>query len=335
MFLFQFRPYRCPFRQPLRTHHGLWSVREGILIRLTHLDTGLDGYGEIAPIPWFGSETLAEALQFCQQLTSSISEAQILAIPEELSACRFGLESAWLACQETHFFHADLSHLSFCYLLGADAGSLPPYPRVYKRKIGVAPIEQEWAEIKLLLEQLPRGSRLRLDANGGLTLAEAKQWLANCDALNRDLPGTVEWIEQPLPPTQHSYLFQLSQTYQTPIALDESVAQLQQLQQLHRSGWRGILVVKPALMGSCLALQDYLEQQHPPLDVVFSSALETPIGAWQGMVWAGSLQPKTAYPRAVGWGVGQCFSGWDPVRLVTASPAERAALMQKVWQTWS
>ncbi|MEN9223129.1 MAG: o-succinylbenzoate synthase, partial [Thermostichus sp. BF3_bins_97] len=330
MWSFEFRPYQRPFRHPLRTHHGLWSIREGILIRLIDLETGRHGYGEIAPIPWFGSETLEQALQFCQQLPRQISQIHLLGIPEELPACQFGFESAGLACQDPDYFSRDLSMLSFCGLLGATAheGS----PRVYKWKIGVDPIEQELHRLTQLLEQLPQGSRLRLDANGGLTLPEAQRWLAACDRINQTPQTMIEFIEQPLPPEQHSQLVQLSQEYQTPIALDESVAQLKQFKRLHQSGWTGILVVKPALIGSCLALQDHLNE-HPELDLVFSSALETPIGAWHGLAWAGSLQPKTARPRALGWGVGGLFSEWDPIQLQTASPAERAALMQRVWET--
>jgi O-succinylbenzoate synthase len=116
--------------------------------------------------------------------------------------------------------------------------------------------------------------------------------------------------------------------------LDESVVGLEQLQAVHQAGWKGILVVKPSLVGSCLALRDYL-RQHPSLDLAFSSALETPIGAWHGLVWAGSLQAKTAHPRALGWGVGEFFQEGDPLTLITLSAQERAALMQAVWERHS
>jgi O-succinylbenzoate synthase len=45
----ELRSYRRPFRQPLKTSHGLWSLREGILLRLTDAE-GRVGWGEIAPI---------------------------------------------------------------------------------------------------------------------------------------------------------------------------------------------------------------------------------------------------------------------------------------------
>jgi O-succinylbenzoate synthase len=324
--------YRQPFRQPLRTRYGLWSTREGILIRLTDLETGQQGYGEVAPIPWLGSETLEEALAFCRQLPAELSEAQIKEIPAALPATRFGLECACLACRDPGWLDRDLSGLSFCGLLGKDTPS-GSYP-VYKGKVGMDPFAAERKKLESWLERLPAGSRLRLDANGGLTLAEARQWLALCDRINREWPGKIEFFEQPLPPEQYADLIQLSREFQTPIALDESVVGLEQLQAVHRSGWQGILVVKPSLMGSGLALRDYLSQ-HPGLDLVFSSALETPIGAWHGLAWAGSLQAKTACPRAVGWGVGELFQEGDPLDLLKLSPHERAAWMQAVWERHS
>ncbi|MFS8805333.1 o-succinylbenzoate synthase [Synechococcus sp. R55.4] len=339
-FSFAFCPYWRPFRRPLRTHHGLWSVREGILIRLTDRETGCQGYGEIAPIPWFGSETLEQALEFCRQLPPLLSEAHILGIPEALPACRFGLEGAWLACRDPDWLNKDLSLLSFCELLGETLppesykDSVPLTRSVYKLKVGRDPMQQELEKLEQWLERLPPGSRLRLDANGGLGLAEAHRWLMVCDRLNQDSPVKIEFLEQPLPPDQHAHLVELSRQYQTPIALDESVACLEQLQAVHRSGWTGILVVKPSLVGSCIALREYLSR-HPGLDLVFSSALETAIGAWHGLAWAGSLQEKTACPRAVGWGVGGVFPEGDPVQLQMASPEERLALMQAVWERWS
>lgn len=343
-FSFAFCPYWLPFRRPLRTHHGLWSVREGILIRLTDRETGCQGYGEIAPIPWFGSETLEQALAFCRQLPPLLSEAYILGIPEALPACRFGLEGAWLACRDRDWLNKDLSLLSFCELLGETLppesykdsykDSVPLTRSVYKLKVGRDPMQQELEKLEQWLERLPPGSRLRLDANGGLGLAEAHRWLMVCDRLNQDSPGKIEFLEQPLPPDQHAHLVELSRQYQTPVALDESVACLEQLQAVHRSGWTGILVVKPSLVGSCIALREYLSR-HPGLDLVFSSALETPIGAWHGLAWAGSLQEKTACPRAVGWGVGEFFQEGDPLTLTQLSAQERAALMQAVWERYS
>ncbi len=89
---FEFRPYQRRFIRPLATSHGTWNIREGIILRLSD-ETNI-GWGEIAPISWFGSETIEQALSFCQQLPTEITEETIFSIPDELPACQFGFESA-------------------------------------------------------------------------------------------------------------------------------------------------------------------------------------------------------------------------------------------------
>jgi len=93
---FEFHPYQRRFKSPLQTSHGSWDVRDGIILRLSD-ETGLASYGEIAPISWFGSETLEQALDFCRQLPTEITEEVIFSIPGDLPACQFGFESAWEA----------------------------------------------------------------------------------------------------------------------------------------------------------------------------------------------------------------------------------------------
>ncbi|WP_208734626.1 hypothetical protein, partial [Corallococcus praedator] len=61
----------------------------------------------------------------------------------------------------------------------------------------------------------------------------------------------------------------------TPIALDESVATIVQLQSCYAQGWRGIFVVKAAIAGFPSRLRQFIQSQK--LDVVWSSALETSI----------------------------------------------------------
>ncbi|HEY9605239.1 MAG TPA: o-succinylbenzoate synthase, partial [Allocoleopsis sp.] len=94
LYQFKFQPYQRRFQRPLATAHGNWEVREGIIVSLVD-QTGRVGQGEIAPISWFGSETLEQALAFCLQLPSQIADTEIFSIPSELPACQFGFESAW------------------------------------------------------------------------------------------------------------------------------------------------------------------------------------------------------------------------------------------------
>ena len=60
-----YRPYRREFLHPLRTAHREWKEREGFIVRVAS-DEAV-GYGEIAPLPEFGTETLERAADFLKK----------------------------------------------------------------------------------------------------------------------------------------------------------------------------------------------------------------------------------------------------------------------------
>lgn len=340
----RYRSYARPFRRSLTTAHGVWSVREGVLIELRSLGGKPDfqtrdnfndvhrnsvGLGEVAPLPWFGSETLAEALDFCRSLAGQIDDEGIETIPDRLPACQFAFESArrlvWSVSAPTRSFPAIpmpppsrsslVSSLEISRLLPAGRASLDaldresndPTYRTYKWKIATESIDDELAIFQALRQRLPPRTRLRLDANGGLSYDDACRWLESCDRLNGldesvnpadHILGFVEFLEQPLPPTQWSHLLRLSQQFATPIALDESIANLQQLDAAQTQGWSGIYVIKPAIIGSPQRLRSLCTAHQ--LDTVFSSVFETAIGQDAGVQLAQELQTRK---RAIGYGL--------------------------------
>jgi o-succinylbenzoate synthase len=300
---FEFRPYRRPFSQSLQTHHGLWSVREGILLRLTDAARQV-AWGEIAPLSWFGSESLVEAIAFCQSLPASITPETVLTIPPHLPACQFGFESAWENLTTPQPILSRVLTNSHLLPTGTAALTVAPtlQPATYKWKIGVAPLQQELEQFEQLVQALPDRCQLRLDANGGLTWHEACQWLETCDRAG------VEFLEQPLPTDQLPAMLKLSDQYATPIALDESIATIDQLQACYHQGWRGIFVIKAAIAGSPQQLREFC-QQHCP-DVVWSSVFETAIA--QDFIKTRLIPSLPASTRAIGFGVNHWFTdGWE------------------------
>lgn len=305
------RPYCRPFKTPLRTHHGPWESREGLILRLED-DQGRLGYGEIAPLPWFGTETLAQARAFCQGWPDSFDPAQIAAIPQQLPACQFGFAGA-LASLETDQsagFTERLTPEQICALLPASDSALNAWQplwhqghRTFKWKIGVAAIAEELSAFQALIDALPADAQLRLDANGGLAPEEAERWLQACDRT----PNKVEFLEQPLPPDIIvDWVLARGAEFTTAIALDESVATLQQLQAVHRRLQnRVVYVVKPAIAGFPEQLRAFGRQHQPAL--VFSSVLETPIGRRAALSLVQALWAAGLPQRALGFGVGHWF----------------------------
>ena len=335
---FEFRPYQRKFVRPLQTNHGTWETRKGIIIRLTN-DSGKIGWGEIAPISWFGSETITQALDFCHQLPNQITSEMIFSIPDNLPACQFGFESAgegeWEVgnggvgrveeVEETgkvsnispptlptlpYSLLPTPHSLPFSALLPAGSSALEAWKslwqqgyRTFKWKIGVYPVAEELAILDLLMQALPSSAKLRFDANGGLSYDEAQLWLRTCDKLQL-LPGIaeIEFIEQPLGIGDFEAMLGLC-GYMTKIALDESIATLAQLETCYQQGWQGIYVIKPAIIGSPSRLRHFFGQHQ--IDAVFSSVFETSIGRQSALELAFEL---SHHNRAIGFGVNHWFA---------------------------
>ncbi|MDS3860920.1 o-succinylbenzoate synthase [Thermosynechococcaceae cyanobacterium BACA0444] len=306
--------YQEPFRQPLKTHHGTWRIREGIYVRLES-ESGEVGFGEIAPLPAFGSESIGTAWTFCATLPNTIIAETIAAIPDTLPACQFGLSQAWT--QLTEFPHLQPETFLYCGLLpaGRDLLTVPqlakPSYGAWKWKIAVLPHARELEIFQAWLGSLNPETpvKIRLDANGGLNLRTARAWLTLCDRLNSQFQQeqryiAIEFLEQPLPPQDWVNLQALSNDFQTPIALDETVDSLTALENVMGLGWRGPVVIKPVLMGAWSRLNTVLPQYRS--QIVLSSALEGAIGRWGILALAQELN-LTRY--ALGLGV----DPWRPV----------------------
>jgi O-succinylbenzoate synthase len=293
------QPYTIAFRRPLQTAHGIWRQREGAILTLRQGDRS--GQGEIAPIPWFGSETLAEAIAFFDTLGSTCTPEQLTQIPDSLPACQFAAASARFALQHQPEAIA-LQPAQIAHLLPTGPAALAaldgiaPGTRTVKWKIGVATVGEELGWWRDLCDRLPPEMTIRLDANGSLSEAELGAWLEGVGA-----SGRVELIEQPLPPDQIDALLRWQARSPLPLALDEAVATVGQLAQWVRWGWRGVYVVKVAIAGDPWRLQQ-LCQAHQ-LDAIASSVFETAVGRQNALQWAMTIHNPA---RALGFGT----AGW-------------------------
>lgn len=329
-------------------------MRQGLILQLQD-ELGRTGWGEVAPLPWFGSETLEQALAYCHSLPQRLSAEWIHTVPFTLPACQFGFGSAWEDLQRRrrpslgsnalpvsgldaggHHSKLDVQRdqvddgpsegrdrnltlelsrpLSYCGLLPTGAAALQVWfdlwqqgYRTFKWKIGVASVEEELNLLQALLQQLPPGTQLRLDANGGLSWEAALRWLDVCDLYrtqhsDRWSVSCIEYLEQPLPVDQFGALLHLGERSQTPLALDESVATLKQLQYCLQQGWSGIFVLKPAIFGYPYKLRQMCQLY--ALDVVLSSVFETEVGRRACLHLAQDLSTRG---RAIGFGVSHWF----------------------------
>lgn len=330
------RRYSLPFRLPVRTAHGVWAEREGVIVRLTD-ETGGTGYGEAAPIPWFGTETPDEIEAALASLGEWVTEEQLAAVPARLGCLRFALAGAVDAVA----WHGHPAHVGGSSESAEPRGKmpvprsspseLPPYLpvaallpagraaltavvpkielgfRTFKWKVGVGDLADELALLDDVIAALPEGSKLRLDANGVWDARQATRWL------ERAADRPIEFIEQPCFAAasrgaaphrrMEDVLRGLAEDYPTPLALDESLVGADDVERWLADGWRGVFVIKPSLLGDPAPVMARLAAARA--DVVFSSALETAVGARAALRAAFSW--KVDKPRALGFGVWPLF----------------------------
>jgi o-succinylbenzoate synthase len=296
-YLFSFGRYQRPFLYPLQTAHGLWSVREGIIIKLID-QAGSNYWGEIAPIPWFGSESLEEAIEFCIALGNSVSWP--LEIPDNLPATQFAFSAAIPYGYEP--LEPVMDDVAWSVLLPAGERVLEAWQRpwalghrTFKWKIGVAGVAEELAIFDRLLTALPQGAKLRLDANAGLSYDDACIWLSSLPV------KSIEFLEQPV--ASLSEMLRLAERFEIPLAVDELVSNLGRLQDCYEQGWRGIYVIKPCIAGSLGDLANFIQDRQ--LDVVLSSSLESSIGQRAILRW---VSEQKLMNRAAGMATGSWFA---------------------------
>jgi len=321
---FSHKIYRLPLRAPLRTAHGAWTEREGIILRLED-ETVRVGFGEIAPLPWFGTETLVEAEELCRKFGATVTGEVLDAVPARFGCVRFALACAKSEVerglrtrlvesteQETRpeaGFHSPCTRLPVTALLPAGREALAALPvkleagfLSLKWKVGVGAVDDELGLLDDLLAALPAYATFRLDANGAWDRRQAAKWLARC------AERPVEFVEQPVKPADEATLLGLAADYPVTLALDESLVRLAEARRWQAQGWPGVFVIKPALAGPLNELAEWITATKA--DVVLSSAIETALGR-AAILHAALSRPLTK--RALGFGVGEIFGDrrWD------------------------
>lgn len=312
---FAYRRYTLPFRTPVRTAHGLWAEREGLIVRIEN-EGGAVGFGEVATISWFGTEDLAEAEEACKELGEYVTDDALAEIPSRLGCLRGALK----ACIETisqkkpgSCAVIEPKALGVAALLPAGRGVFSKIDplidtgfRVFKWKVGVGEMADELAILDDVCSHLPEGAKLRLDANGAWNRQQAERWLERC----ADRP--IEFIEQPCfaeakegagqRERTHDLLLGLAHDFPTPLALDESLVGEKDVDRWLGAGWPGVYVLKPSLCADVPAVLARLSKAKA--EVVFSSALETAVGAKIALRYAFGW---TGSRRALGFGVWPLF----------------------------
>lgn len=269
------RRYRRHFKNPLYTGSGVLTERTGLIIRLESPE-GQVGFGEIAPLRWFGTETFQDAAAFMQSLGEKVAPEVWVEVPPNLPSSRFAIDCALKMMNGGLQAKKDAIPVAGLLPNGKIAldwisKMLEDGYRTFKWKIGVDGVDKEFARLEGLLEKLPEDGRLRLDANGALSFDDAKAWCERLEGI-----AQIEYLEQPLPLNQIQAYQSLQSSSSTPLALDESTTHLPDLGVITSGGWNGYIVCKPLVHGPLDTIARW--RQIFPRKMTFSSVFETAIG---------------------------------------------------------
>ncbi len=317
-----YQPYLRRFDRPLLTSGGEWAERRGFLLRVC--EGGRVGYGEVAPLPGFGTESCEAAEVFLRGLVKNPE----LEAGADLPCCAFALSAARAQLV------AGVAESGRAY---AVSGLLPAGEeairalhdkmgegfRNFKWKVGVeAPVEEQ-AIFERLVDGLPSDVRFRLDANGGWSQEVMTDWL---DFLKR-WGDRIEYVEQPLAPGGEREMLSARADSGIEIALDESLNGGEGVRCM--DAWPGVLVVKAPLMGDFGSLINRLR----PLSerVVLSSVFETGVGLLNSLALADALPEMN---RALGFDTLQFSDGLEGRRAGALIGASELAPMnaELIWK---
>ncbi len=260
-------PYRLPLRRPWRFATHALNERRGWLIRLQD-DEGRDAWGEAAPLPEIGTESLVQCQAWLSEALPPLSGREPAPALERLPAAdqappaaRCGLETAlldlcaqqagiplarWLAVETAQSVQLNAAAGGLLQATHADlADWLGQGYRCLKLKLDPTDPLPQALHLQDLCEGLPAGVTLRLDANRAWEPEPARAFFRAIAAL------PVEWVEEPLRRADPVQLAALRRIGPVAPALDEGL-EPSRLDEILEQGAVTALVLKPMRLGGLL-----------------------------------------------------------------------------------
>ena len=285
----EFAPFSLPLRRPLVTAQGSVSRRAGFVLRL-HAEGGLVGVGEASPPFWLGGERLEETERSLREIVRrarSRSGGVLAADDSRAAAC--ALETALLdldarasgvsaatrlggGTPQTIRLTALLVEPGLESLAQEVERALEEGVRSLKLKVGGSPSE-DLRRLEQVRRHTGTAVAIVLDANRSWSFDEAR---AALEAFAAFAPA---WVEEPLRSDDLGELARLRAVTGVPIAVDESLRDLEDLERVVVAGAADVVVLKLARLGGPRSLMAMADRARAAgLRVALTDSIETAIG---------------------------------------------------------
>ncbi|MCK4857803.1 MAG: o-succinylbenzoate synthase [candidate division Zixibacteria bacterium] len=265
-------PYQLALKQLLITAQGGIDKREGVIV-CSKAAPDLIGCGDIAPLPGTNRESLEQARRMALEVCDFLQGRELPTTYRQLQQLSAEIEKTVTDSPSVLFgFETMLADLAArqadvplsCWLNPAATARVPVnallsgslseikrqlkekrkggYP-AYKLKVGAASIEEDIARVKLVRELVGVGKTIRLDANRCYRFTEASDFLSQVARYG------IEYIEEPLGKAEINRLPELRRKTNVPIAVDESIVDIDMVNRWLTAGAVDVVVIKPTVLG--------------------------------------------------------------------------------------
>ncbi len=305
------------FKKPARTSRGAYDTHNMILVSMSD-DNGRIGLGECAPLPDLSCDReaytmMSDVARLINEALASDDYAEYL---RPYPALLFALESAmydmtkspvlydtpFALCEEGIPTNGLVWMGSYDEMLAEVKRKILAGFRCIKLKIGAIRWEEEIALIRFIRSKYrPETLELRVDANGGFSVEEAPERLAELAQYG------IHSIEQPIKAGQWEAMAELCRTSPLPIALDEELIGLNFLhekQVMLDTVRPQYIVIKPTLHGGISGSMEWVsEARKRGIGSWMTSALESNVGLRNvALLAARCYGPSIRFPQGLGTG---------------------------------
>ncbi len=310
-----FRKYVLDFKRPSGTSRGVLTRKETWFLILHHQDR--IGIGECGMLRGLSADDVPEYEDQLRWTCKNIAlgEARLLSSLKAFPSIRFGVEQAFLSFEARapfRLFESDFLTMEqpipingliwmgeASYMKEQISEKLRAGFHCLKLKIGALDFDKELDLLAGIRKEEPQKRlTIRVDANGSFALNEAEKKIRQLQTYD------LHSIEQPIPPGNQETLKQLCAAGTVPVALDEELIGVHELdakERLLRKIRPQYIVLKPSLLGGYSATMEWIDLAGQ-LDIGWwiTSALESNIGLNAIAQWTATL-PITM-PQGLGTG---------------------------------
>jgi O-succinylbenzoate synthase len=283
--------YSLPLKLPVKIGQTTIDRRDGLILEIADKE-GRSGLGELAPLPGFSSESLAEAEKQISLFISTQSKNYPVDITEQsfnnlFPSVRFGMESAMLhllaESRETTVSKVlsknSRQDISINGLLTGDNKAKLNKAALYgkngysalKLKVGTLDLEYDIELTRQVRTAAGENVKLRLDANRCWDLANAQKF---CDAVK---DCEIEYLEEPLAEPNKLMEAVKNELFSVPIAMDETTREVLPFGLSNYIGIKAI-VLKPTLLGVKRTLEFAEKAKELGIMAVIGSSFESSLG---------------------------------------------------------